>query len=143
MRFDPETFFRTIAEVSRTEPETYRRLGFADFRLCASVVTDRGVRSFGLVLDGYDVGYAGEVDADAFGADAVLAGPEAAWAEMADDIAAHGGADRLHTLNALTIAGAPLEVRATDPLGRDRFFRYIETLQHLFDGWAARVAANA
>lgn len=55
---------------------------------------------------------------------------------MAANIATNGGADLAHTLNALSIAEAPLRVSSLDPLGRDKFFRYAETLQTLFDSLA-------
>jgi hypothetical protein len=52
---------------------------------------------------------------------------------MVGNIVANRGADPRPTLNALSIAEAPLRVSSPDPVGRDKFFRYAETLQTLFD----------
>ena len=52
---------------------------------------------------------------------------------MVYNISANGRADNAHTLNALSIAEVPFQVRADDPLGKDKFFRYAETLQTIFD----------
>ena len=136
------SWFDTMAADTRTRPDVYRRLGFADLRLVVEEIDGAGSRKFGLILDGYDVESAGEVtDVEAFRPDAVLSGPRQTWDEMAANIVAHGGADSVHTLNALSIAEAPLRVTAADPVGRDKFYRYAETLQTLFDALAAATIA--
>lgn len=141
MTFPPPGFFDAMVSAARDDPERFSRLGFADLRLLVEVVdADDTKRCYGLVLDGYDVEYAGEVEQASFAPDAIVRGPVEAWAEMADNIAAGGGADRAHTLNALSIADVPLRVVADDPLGGDKFFRYAETLQTLFDATGRRVA---
>lgn len=137
---DPTTFpsdawFETMVADTAARPDVYQRLGFGDFRLIVEVHTPRRrVRRFGLVLDGYDALYAGELgDVDAFRPDATISGPLDTWQEMVAAVVAEGVASGAHTLNALTIAEAPLRVSSVDPLGRDKFFRYAETLQTLFD----------
>jgi hypothetical protein len=128
------TWFETMAADARTRPDVYSKLGFADLRLVVEEVDGATAHAYGLVLDGYDVIATGPVeDVAAFGADAVLTGPREAWDEMAANIVVHEGADGAHTLNSLTIAETPLRVISTDPMGRDKFFRYAETLQTLFD----------
>ncbi|MHB8220943.1 MAG: hypothetical protein ACYDHU_11590 [Acidimicrobiales bacterium] len=123
-----------VGDVER-HSEDYERLGFADCRLAVEVIDEGGsCRWFGLVLDGYDVLSEGELDRlDSFAPDVVVSGPRAAWTEMVDNIVEHQGADRSHTLNALSIAGFPLSTRSSDPMGRDKFYRYAETIQTLFD----------
>ncbi len=138
-------FDALVGDVDRRRKE-YERLGFADCRFAVEVVDDRGTcRWFGLVLDGYDIISEGELDRlEPFAPDVVLSGPHAAWTEMVANIVRHGGADRAHTLNALSIAGFPLSARSPDPVGRDKFYRYAETLQTLFDsaGRAVPVAGG-
>ncbi len=130
-------WFEAMQQDTRNRPELYRHLGFADLRLVFEEIDGTEARRFGLVLDGYDVLYAGELhDLDAFGADAVVTGPRETWAEMCSNIVANGGADGSHTLNALSIAEAPLRVVSDDPVGRDKFYRFAETLQTLFDSLA-------
>jgi hypothetical protein len=131
------SWFEAMADDARNRPEVYRRLGFGDLRLVFEETGDSTARRFGLVLDGYDVFASGELeDIESFHPDATVSGPSEAWDEMAANIVNNGGADRGHTLNALSIAEAPLKVSSPDPLGRDKFFRYAETLQTLFDSLA-------
>jgi len=141
--FPSHEWFSRLAESASADPEAFERLGFAEFRLLVAVSDGDDVRRFGIVLDGYDVEYAGEVaDVDAFAADATVSGPLAVWSEMAENIATNGRADNEHTLNRLTMAGDPLRVEASDAMGHDKFFRYAETLQVLFDGTGReRIAA--
>lgn len=137
-RFPSDIWFEAMVTDARTRPDVYSRLGFADLRLVIEETGGERERHFGLVLDGYDVFYAGELDdVDAFAAEAVVSGTDDTWQEMIANIVENGGADGAHTLNALSIAEAPLRVSSLDPVGRDKFFRYAETLQTLFDGLAA------
>jgi hypothetical protein len=139
--FPSDAWFGRLAAAAYDDPETFARLGFAELRLAVEVVGDERARRFGIVLDGYDVDYAGELTDDLeFAPEATVTGPIDAWLEMVENIDAHGGADNEHTLNRLTMAGVPLSVEAVDPMGRDKFYRYAETLQTLFDGTARRSA---
>lgn len=139
--FPSDLWFGRLTAVVDDDPETFERLGFADLRLVIEVIDGDSTRRFGIVLDGYDVNYAGELaDVVAFSPEATVTGPIDAWQEMIASIDAHDGADNEHTLNRLTMAGVPLSVEASDPMGRDKFFRYAETLQALFDGTAPRPA---
>ena len=139
--FPSDGWFGRLAAAAYDDPETFARLGFAELRLAVEVVGDESTRRFGVVLDGYDVEYAGELtDELEFAPEATITGPIDAWREMVENIDAHGGADNEHTLNRLTMAGVPLTVEAVDPMGRDKFYRYAETLQTLFDGTARRSA---
>lgn len=52
---------------------------------------------------------------------------------MISSIQANGAADLSQTLNALTIAEDPMKVTGDDPMGRDLFYRFNQTLQELFD----------
>lgn len=62
--------------------------------------------------------------------DFVIETDVATWLEMVANIAANDGRpDLAHTLNGLSLPGTPIRVWATDPLGKDMFFRYNQTLQ--------------
>ena len=67
----------------------------------------------------------------------VLSGPLDAWTEMIGWIEANGPADSAHSLNGLSIAGVPFEVRSSDAMGSDKFYRYMGTVQAVFDAAAA------
>jgi len=133
--FPSAAWFARIAGDAERRPEVYARLGVAYCRFAVEILDPpHPVRCFGLVLDGYDVRCVGEFeDLATFDPDVVLSGPLEAWVGMVASIVAHGSADQAHTLNALSIAGFPLSARSSDPLGRDKFYRYAETLQTLFD----------
>lgn len=132
-------FDELVEDVGR-RPAEYERLGIADCRVVVEVVGTTGMPEwYGLVLEGYDIRSEGELkDLDSFDADVVLSGSKDAWVEMVANIVEHGSADRSHTLNALSIAGTPLCARSADPMGRDKFYRYAETLQTLFDSAGTR-----
>lgn len=135
------SWFDTMAADAANRPDYYVHLGFAELRLVVEQTDGDDVSRFGLVLDGYDVESAGEVtDIEEFGADAVITGARETWDEMFANIVANGGADGMHTLNAMSIAEAPLRVYSPNPVGRDKFFRYAETLQSLFDSMATAPA---
>jgi hypothetical protein len=139
MPFPPPGFFEAMAQAVEAEPDRFRHLGTASLRLCVLVEHPEGPPSaYGLVLDGNDVLPTGQVTPAAFEPEVTVRGPEEVWATMVADAAAHGAASGSQTLNALTLAGFPLAVEAGDPLGRDKFFRYAQTLQELFDAAAAR-----
>ena len=131
------SWFDAMAADTRDRPDVYRKLGVADLRLVVEQVDAAGPRRFGLVLDGYEAVSVGELtDVAAFRPDAVVSGQREAWDDLAANIVRNGGADGAHSLNALTIADMPLRVTAPDPMGRDKFFRFAETLQTLFDALA-------
>jgi len=62
----------------------------------------------------------------------------ATWNDMVANITANGGRPDLHhTLNGLSLPGTPIRVWSSDPLGRDMFFRYNQTLQRFIDNCAS------
>jgi hypothetical protein len=131
----PDAWFEALADVAQGEADRLAALGIADFRLLVEVASETDTARYGIVLDGYDVTVThrlGPQEASSF--DAVLRGETASWQELIENILANGGADIAHSLNALSIAGWPLQLSSDDPVGRDKFFRYAETLQALFDG---------
>ncbi|MGC8462573.1 MAG: hypothetical protein ACP5P9_02735 [Acidimicrobiales bacterium] len=131
----PDAWFEALADVAQGEAERLAALGMADFRLLIEVTSETDTARYGVVLDGYDITVThrlGPQEVSSF--DAVLRGETASWQELVENILANDGADISHSLNALSIAGWPLQLSSDDPVGRDKFFRYAETLQALFDG---------
>jgi hypothetical protein len=49
----------------------------------------------------------------------------------------NGPADSAHSLNGLTIAGVPLLARSDDAMGSDKFYRFMGTIQAVFDAAGA------
>jgi len=68
--------------------------------------------------------------ADAARADFSLEAPLAIWREMIESITrGKGRPDLEHTLNYLSHPGTPMRVVSDDPLRRDLYFRYNQSLQ--------------
>ncbi len=71
-------------------------------------------------------------------ADFVLEAPLAVWRAMIESIAAGGGRPDLEqTLNRLSHLGTPMRVVSDDPLRRDLFFRYNQSLQEFVNASAS------
>ena len=66
-------------------------------------------------------------------ADFVMETDLATWREMVENIVAGGGPDLAHTLNYLSLPGTPIRVWSPDPLRRDAFFRFNQTLQEFIN----------
>lgn len=144
MQFPSAEWIDALAAAASADGEELARLGFSNIRLVLRVnATPDGDRCLGLVLDGYDIVSAGEVDPGTWEHDCVLEGPLPVWTDMLTNIAQNGGADLAHTLNALSLAEFPMRVTADDPIGRDLFYRYNESLQAIFDKAAKLPAATA
>lgn len=81
------------------------------------------------------------IDVDELGTvDFVLETDLSTWTDMVANITANGGRPDLdHTLNGLSLPGTPIRVGSSDPLGRDMFFRYNQTLQRFVNN-CARIA---
>ena len=135
--FPSRPWFDELVARATADTAAMERLGIAEFRLGVEVVLPDATRClFGLEFDGYDIASAGPVDEAAFGPDVVLSGSLEAWNEMITWIEDNGAADSVHSLNGLSIAGIPFEVRATDAMGSDKFYRYMGTVQAVFDAAA-------
>jgi hypothetical protein len=136
--FPSEVWFEELVARGTADRAAVERLGIVEFRLGVEIISpDATANLFGLEFDGYDIAPAGLVDEVAFGPDVVLSGPIDAWTEMIDWIETNGPADSAHSLNGLSIAGIPFEVRSSDAMGSDKFYRYMGTLQALFDAAAS------
>ncbi len=146
MQVDSVEFFEGLAAVMNAEPARFTTIGEA-YMDCVIVMTkptiayvpypDFAVR---LVFEGVRCEHVLPTESDE-PADFHLVGPVAAWQAMFDDIAEHGRAEGLQTINSLALLGGEIACVGTDPMGLDKFSRFNETLQEFFDG-AARVLAT-
>lgn len=132
--FPSDRFFTEMTKRALADEPTMRRLGVADLRLGLELRSeDGGTELYGIVLDGYDIDSHGAVDESSFAPEAVLSAPLAAWQELVENIEQNQGADRFHTLNSLVILGDPFSLRSPDAMGSDKFYRFMGTLQAIFD----------
>ncbi len=75
-------------------------------------------------------------------ADFRVEGPLASWRGMLESIARNEGRPDLEqTLNYLTHMGTPMRVTSEDPVRRDLYFRYAQSLQEFFNG-SARICTR-
>lgn len=132
--FHSARWFAELIASAKADRLAMEQLGIADLRLGLEIVdADGPPHMYGIVLDGYDIESLGEVMEKEFAPEVVVSGPADAWREMISSIETNGSADAAHTLNTLTITGLPFSVRADDAMGHDKVFRYMGTLQAIFD----------
>ncbi len=132
--FPSGPWFEELVARATADTGAIERLGIAEFRFGMEIVLPDGTRPlFGLVLDGYDITAVGPMDEGTFAPELVFSGQLDAWTEMIRWIEAHGPADSAHSLNGLSIAGIPFEARSSDAMGSDKFYRFMGTLQAVFD----------
>jgi hypothetical protein len=135
--FPSGPWFDELVARAATDTATMERLGIAEFRFGMEIVEPDGPPTlYGLELDGYDITPVGPVSEASFAPEAVFSGTVEAWTEMISWIEANGPADSAHSLNGLSIAGVPFEVRSEDAMGSDKFYRFMGTLQAVFDAAA-------
>ena len=132
--FPTIAWFEDLVARAQVDTTAMERLGVAELRFGMEIVLPDGSRPFfGLVLDGYDIDAIGPITESEFAPEVVFSGALDAWVEMIGWIEANGPADSAHSLNGLTIAGVPFEARSSDAMGSDKFYRFMGTLQAVFD----------
>lgn len=77
-------------------------------------------------------------EADEEEADFILETDLDTWREMVESIVAGGGVPDLgHTLNRLSLPGTPIRLWGVDPVRRDAYYRFNQSLQHYVNNCAA------
>jgi hypothetical protein len=143
--FPSLAWFRRLTERMALQPEKYRKLGAMDFTLVPRITFPDGrSETYSLAFEGnacraVERHHTGEAVGGRH--PVILEGEYGAWKEMVENIRENGRADLRHTLNYLTLPDWPFRLIAVDEgegqLDVDRFYRYNETLQELFDESAA------
>ncbi|MHB8244962.1 MAG: hypothetical protein ACYDGN_06335 [Acidimicrobiales bacterium] len=141
--FPSSEWFAALVSRANADRPQMDRLGIAQLRLGVEIQENGSATLFGIVLDGYDIESVGLVEEADFRPEVTVTGPVEAWREMVAAIEANNGADAGHTLNSLAIAGVPLTVRSGDPMGADKFFRFMGTLQAIFDAAGSPAVVGA
>jgi hypothetical protein len=130
-----------LAEVNKEDLAEFRKLGEVDCRFAVNIMDggpEASALTVQLVFDGFDVSEIKEIsDTELESMDFVIETDRDSWQEMVDAIRAGDGRPDLdHTLNALSMASTPIRVWSSDPLGKDMFFRYNQSLQQFFNNCA-------
>ncbi len=138
---DSIEFFDGLASEMNSHPERYEILGDVDIDMGIVMHRPGGDFRARLRLEGIECTGVGPLDeGDESAVDCWLDGDLGAWQEMFENIRANGRATGQLTINSLTMLARQIHLRGDDPMGVDKFSRFNQTLQELFDG-AARSAA--
>lgn len=131
-------WFRHLARAMNENRARQEQLGYVDCVAQFTVVEPEcwSVQVAFVEFEAVDVRLAGADDESR--ADFILEASLATWREMVESIAAGGGRPDLdHSLNRLTHMGEPMRVRSGDPLRRDLYFRYNQSLQEFVNASGA------
>jgi hypothetical protein len=133
--FPAPEWFLALGRMMAAEGEVFRRLGYAEVRFVVRVLDDGGkvAAATAIEIDGYALTNAFQLDGKPFDADFAICAPRAVWAEMLEEIAREGRATLRHTLSSLALVGESLWLESDDQLREDKFYRYNQTLQELFN----------
>jgi len=134
-------WFERLAQLMRANRARNEHLGYVD---CVAVFTvlDGGLRgrpwSVQITFEEFEATDVREATtADLARADFTLDATLATWREMIESIArGRGRPDLTHTLNYLSHPGTPIRVWSDDPLRRDMYFRYNQSLQEFINASA-------
>jgi hypothetical protein len=137
--FPSVAWFRQLADLMNGDRTRHEHLGYIDCTACFCVVDGGPRRSAWSVQVTFEEFRAVDVRQvqDTAQPDFVLEATLATWRAMIESIAAgHGRPDLRQTLNYLSHMGAPIALRSADPLRRDLYFRYNQSLQEFFNASA-------
>jgi hypothetical protein len=133
---EPE-WFAALGRLMEAEGELFRRIGYAEVRFAIRVLSEDGERTkalTGLEIDGYTLARAVALDDPAaFDPDFIVCGREPVWRRLLDTIRREGRPELHQTLNALALMGEELWLESNDQLREDKFYRFNQTLQELFN----------
>ncbi len=90
----------------------------------------------GVAMQGYALTEAAALapsEAVSFDPDFAICARRAVWRRMLDEIARTGRPELRHTLNSLALIGDELWLESADQLREDKFYRFNQSLQELFN----------
>jgi hypothetical protein len=132
--FPSTAWFDRLADLMTEQDDAFRKLGTIDCTMAVSIIDGvAGTDPWNAIVtfEEFSVDSVREATAeDLQGVDFVLETDLDTWREMVQSIEAGAGRPDLdYTLNRLSLAGTPIRMWSSDPLGRDMFFRVNQTLQ--------------
>ncbi len=136
--FPSVEWFERLARLMRADRVRHEHLGYID---CVAIFTvlDGGLRgrpwNVVVTFEEFEATEVRETNAtDLVRADFTIEATLATWREMIESIArGHGRPDLTHTLNYLSHTGTPIRVASDDPLRKDMFFRFNQSLQEFIN----------
>lgn len=132
--FPSVAWFEALGAEMVADAATHRRIGEIDLSCALTFfeVPGRGDVTIRLTFEEFELVGVEDVgdDLDPEDVDFVIEGYHDDWQTMVEHLAEHGGRPgREFTLNYLSLPGVPLRCWSPDPLGRDMFFRFNQSLQ--------------
>ncbi len=138
LEFPSLAWFERLAALMNDNRARQEKLGYVD---CVAGFSVTGTRALAVQVtfdefEATDVRVTGETDSNR--ADFTLEAELETWQAMIESIAAGNGRPALdQTLNRLSHMGTPLHLLSDDPLRRDMYFRFNQSLQEFFNASAA------
>lgn len=144
--FPSTDWFQRLADLMNANRARQEQLGYVDCVAGFTVLdggADRSAWRVQVTFEEFEATEVREVGAgERDRADFVLEATLATWREMIESIAAgRGRPDLEHTLNRLSHMGKPIALVSDDPLRRDLYFRYNQSLQEFVNA-SARFATR-
>lgn len=138
--FPSQAWFARLAELMNANRARQEQLGYvdcvADFRVLDGA-SDGGPVAVRVRFEEFEAVDVGLAEPGAEDADFVLEATLDTWRVMIESIArGQGRPDLEQTLNRLSHMGTPVRVHSEDPLRRDLYFRYNQSLQEFFNASA-------
>jgi hypothetical protein len=133
-------WFQRLAQLMKDNRALHEHLGYIDC-VAQFTVLDGGLRakpwSVQVTFEQFEAVDVREANDEAH-ADFMMEATLATWREMIENIArGRGRPDLTHTLNYLSHTGTPIRVWSDDPLRKDLFFRYNQSLQEFVNASSA------
>ena len=140
--FPSSEWFERLAQLMKVNRTLHEHLGYIDC-VAQFTVLDGGPSgkqwSVQVTFEEFDAtNVRGVRPGEVAPADFTLEASLSTWREMIEVVArGRGRPDLTHTLNYLSHPGTPIRVWADDPLRKDLFFRYNQSLQEFINASAA------
>jgi len=144
---DPQ-WFLALGGLMAARGELFQRIGYVETRFVVRVLPDEDgggqlqntdqitEQNTGVAMQGYALTEAAALapgGALAFDPDFAICARRAVWRRMLDEIARTGRPELRHTLNSLALIGDELWLESADQLREDKFYRFNQSLQELFN----------
>ena len=137
---DPQ-WFLALGRLMATRGELFQRIGYVEARFVIRVLPDEDAgggqeQKTGVAMQGYALADARALasgEAGSFDPDFTICARRAVWRRMLDEIARNGHPELRHTLSSLALMGDELWLESTDQLREDKFYRFNQSLQELFN----------
>ena len=155
-RFPDPQWFLALGGLMTARGDLFQRIGYVEARFVVRVLPDEdgggqqqntdqnAEQNTGVAMEGYALTEAAALapgETLSFDPDFAICARCAVWRRMLDEIARDGRPELRHTLNSLALIGDELWLESADQLREDKFYRFNQSLQELFN-LAAQLPAD-